>query len=321
MKVPHRAGKLRRGQRVISRGQWQRLISRRAVEPTCSPGKPPEPRLPDDEQCGTLGAVDQGPDRLGAHDLVVDLDVGVGSTPGGDGRLDDLLEVGLVGAPVRARRQRRVARAVRLPRVQHVEPPAGAQGLVERDAERPQRRLRPVDTHDHPAVDRGAARRLVTDDQHRAAGVRDDLHGDGSHAGAAEHAVAHRAHDHEGRGARGVDEGLARVAVTDAGGDLERGVDRVGPRHPVGDEPLGVVGHHRRPVGQLAEPEHGQVGREGVQHVQRVAPCARHLGGPRDRGHGQWGPVDPDDDSCLGHLGFLRSRGCRGGGARQERQG
>ena len=35
-----------RGQRVKSRGQWLRPMRRSAVEPTCSPGKPPDPRLP-----------------------------------------------------------------------------------------------------------------------------------------------------------------------------------------------------------------------------------------------------------------------------------
>ena len=34
------------GQRVKRMGLWLRPMSRSAVEPTCSPGNPPEPRLP-----------------------------------------------------------------------------------------------------------------------------------------------------------------------------------------------------------------------------------------------------------------------------------
>ena len=150
---------VRGGQRVISSGQWQRLIRRSAVEPTCSPAKPPDPRLPTTSMAAPSRAVDERLDRLGAHHLVVDLDVGVLGAPRREGRLDDVLEVGLVGAPARARRQRRVARAVGLPGVQHVERATGARRLVERHGERPQRGLGPVDADDDAAASRGSRRR------------------------------------------------------------------------------------------------------------------------------------------------------------------
>ena len=130
---------------------------------------------------------------------------------------------------------------MRLPRVDDVERGPGDHRLVERGLEGPQRRLRPVDADDDPAAGPDGAGRLVPHDEHGAAGVGDDLHGDGTDAGAAQHAVAHRPDDDERGGAGRVDEGLAGVPVARDRRDLEAGVGGVGTRDAVGEQPAGVV--------------------------------------------------------------------------------
>ena len=116
-----------------------------------------------------------------------------------------------------------------------------------------------------PTTTRPPARRraLVADDEHGAPGMGDDLHRDRADAGPAEDPVPAGPDDDEGRRARGVDEGLARVPVAHERRHGEAGVDGVGTRRALGEQPARA----RRPprVGAPAEAEHRQVRREGVE--------------------------------------------------------
>ena len=166
-----------------------------------------------------------------------------------------------------------------------VEGGAGTRRLVVGRTERLERGLRPVDAdHDPTTVTRRGA--LVADDEDGAAGVRHDLHRHGADPGAAEHPVAPRADDDEGGRARRVDEGLAREPVAHEGRHREGGVDRVGTRDAVGEEPV-RVGVDLAAVGAPTEAEHRQVGGEGVEDDEVEPARPGDAGGMADGRHGE----------------------------------
>ena len=171
--------------------------------------------------------------------------------------------------------------------------------LVEGDREGSQGGLGAVDADDDP-VQAWCLGSLVADHEHGTARVGDDLHRHGADAGPAEHPVAHGAHDDQGRGAGGVDESLAGIAVPRGRRHRKRRVDRMGVRGGRGEQAPGVR-RDDRVVGQRTETEHGKVGGEGVQQMEGHATGAGDLGAAPHRGHGEGGSVHPDDDSGPTH--------------------